>query len=68
MERERLRGRTALLICSYHSSGGVGDRCDGVLVDARHRSIGEWGGELADHSMVQDAGCRVFRQWKRPAV
>ena len=38
MERERLRGdRPPYMLCL--SSGGVGDRCDGVLVDARHRSM-----------------------------
>ena len=36
-EEGATKGATALLICSYLSSGGVGDRCDGVLVDARHR-------------------------------
>ena len=35
--------------------------------DARHRSMVSWW-QVAAHSMVQDAGGRVFRQWKRPAV
>ena len=67
MERERLRGRTAPLICSYLPFCGVGDRCDGVTGDARHWSMVCWW-QVAALSVVQDAGCRVFRQWKRPAV
>ena len=55
------KGRTALLICSYFSSGGVGDWCGGVFVDARHRLMVSGAVSSAGHSMVQDAGCRVFR-------
>ena len=57
MERdsELLRGRTALLICSFLSSGGVGNWCDGVLGNARHRlmvsgAVNRW--------QIYGVGCR----------
>ena len=67
MKGERLRGRIALLICSYTFSGVVDDRCDAIPDDARHRSmVSRW--QVITYSVVQDAGNRVFRQWKRPVV
>ena len=66
-EEGATKGRTALVICSYLSSGGVVDWCDGVTGDARHRSMVSWWQDAA-LSQGQETGGRVFWQWKRPAV